>query len=82
MKAVVFEQFSTPPTIQQVPDPTPEPHGVVVKVMANGVCRSDWHGWMGHGSHPAVLDKISRIFGSPMCRGTSYPAWWKRWART
>ena len=41
MKAVVFEQFSTPPTIQQVPDPTPEPHGVVVKVMANGVCRSD-----------------------------------------
>nr|WP_273422785.1 zinc-dependent alcohol dehydrogenase family protein [Halomonas sp.] len=48
MKAVVFEQFSTPPTIQQVPDPTPEPHGVVVKVMANGVCRSDWHGWMGH----------------------------------
>ena len=48
MKAVVFEQFSTPPSIQQVPDPAPAPHGVVVKVMANGVCRSDWHGWMGH----------------------------------
>lgn len=48
MKAVVFEQFSAPPTIQQLPDPTPEPHGVVVKVMANGVCRSDWHGWVGH----------------------------------
>ena len=26
----------------------PEPHGVVVKVMATGVCRSDWHGWVGH----------------------------------
>ncbi|PJX12698.1 alcohol dehydrogenase [Halomonas sp. 141] len=48
MKAVVYEQFSTPPSIQQVPDPAPAPHGVVVKVMANGVCRSDWHGWMGH----------------------------------
>lgn len=48
MKAVVFEQFSAPPSVQQLPDPTPEPHGVVVKVMANGVCRSDWHGWMGH----------------------------------
>lgn len=48
MKAVVFEQFSTPPSIQQVPDPAPAPHGVVVKVIANGVCRSDWHGWMGH----------------------------------
>ena len=34
MKAVVFEQFSAPPQIQQLPDPTPEPHGVVVKVMA------------------------------------------------
>ncbi|WP_447927483.1 zinc-dependent alcohol dehydrogenase family protein [Vreelandella sp. EE27] len=48
MKAVVFEKFSAPPALQQVPDPTPEPHGVVVKVMANGVCRSDWHAWMGH----------------------------------
>ncbi|WP_447554690.1 zinc-dependent alcohol dehydrogenase family protein [Vreelandella sp. EE22] len=48
MKAVVFENFCTPPSLQQVPDPTPEPHGVVVKVMANGVCRSDWHAWMGH----------------------------------
>ncbi|OWV31680.1 zinc-dependent alcohol dehydrogenase family protein [Halomonas campaniensis] len=48
MKAVVFEQFSARPSIQQVPDPSPAPHGVVVKVMANGVCRSDWHGWMGH----------------------------------
>ena len=48
MKAVVFEQFSAPPSIRQVPDPAPAPHGVVVKVMDNGVCRSDWHGWMGH----------------------------------
>lgn len=48
MKAVVFEAFSAPPTIQNVADPTPESHGVVVKVMATGVCRSDWHGWVGH----------------------------------
>ncbi|WP_346796907.1 zinc-dependent alcohol dehydrogenase family protein [Halomonas sp. Bachu 37] len=48
MKAVVFENFSAPPSIQKLPDPAPETHGVVVKVMANGVCRSDWHGWMGH----------------------------------
>lgn len=48
MKAVVFEAFSAPPTVQTVADPTPENHGVVVKVMATGVCRSDWHGWVGH----------------------------------
>ena len=22
--------------------------GVIVKVEATGVCKSDWHGWMGH----------------------------------
>jgi alcohol dehydrogenase len=31
-----------------VPDPTPGAGGVVVKVEATGLCRSDWHGWMGH----------------------------------
>ncbi len=48
MKAVVYEAFSAPPQLQTVPDPTPVAHGVVVKVQATGVCRSDWHGWVGH----------------------------------
>lgn len=48
MKAVVFEQFAQPPKLQTVPDPAPTPEGVVVKVEATGLCRSDWHGWMGH----------------------------------
>ena len=48
MKAAIFEKFQGPITIQNVADPTPNNHGVVVKVMATGLCRSDWHGWMGH----------------------------------
>ena len=48
MKAVIYEAFGAPPQLKNVPDPTPEAHGVVVKVMATGVCRSDWHGWVGH----------------------------------
>ena len=24
------------------------PHGAVVRVEATGLCRSDWHGWLGH----------------------------------
>ena len=48
MKAVLYEAFRVPPELKNVPDPDPEPHGVVVKVIATGVCRSDWHGWMGH----------------------------------
>jgi alcohol dehydrogenase len=48
MKAVFYEAFSSPPRLADLPDPVPEPHGVVVKVLATGVCRSDWHGWKGH----------------------------------
>jgi alcohol dehydrogenase len=48
MLAVRYDAFRAPPRLLEVPDPTPEPHGVVVRVMATGVCRSDWHGWMGH----------------------------------
>ena len=48
MRAVYYEQFGQAPRIENVPDPTPSPEGVVVKVEASGLCRSDWHGWMGH----------------------------------
>ena len=48
MKAVLFEAYNQLPKVQNVADPTPVAHGVVVKVMATGVCRSDWHGWVGH----------------------------------
>ena len=48
MKAVIYEHYSQPPVVRPVPDPSPVPDGVVIKVMATGVCRSDWHGWKGH----------------------------------
>jgi alcohol dehydrogenase len=48
MRAVYYEEFLKPPRIEKVADPTPSPTGVVVKVEATGLCRSDWHGWMGH----------------------------------
>ena len=50
MKAVLFERFGEMPKLTNVPDPTPDANGVVVKLEANGICRSDWHGWIGHDS--------------------------------
>ena len=50
MRAAVFETFQGEITIQNIKDPTPKSDGVVVKVNATGLCRSDWHGWMGHDS--------------------------------
>lgn len=54
MKAAFFEAFGQPITIRQLPDPEPPPDGVVIQVTATGLCRSDWHGWMGHDAdvHP------------------------------
>jgi alcohol dehydrogenase len=37
-----------PPVIRDAPDPTPPDGGVVVRVLATGLCRSDWHAWAGH----------------------------------
>ena len=48
MTAAIFDTFQGPISIQNVPDPTPKNHGVIIKVKATGLCRSDWHGWMGH----------------------------------
>jgi len=47
MKAIIFEEFGSPLKIATVADPTSDDDGVVIKVMASGICRSDWHGWLG-----------------------------------
>jgi alcohol dehydrogenase len=48
MKAMYYDAFEKTPEIRTLPDPTPTENGVVIKVEATGLCRSDWHGWMGH----------------------------------
>ncbi len=48
MKAVIYERFGGPVTVAQVADPVPQRDGVVIEVKASGICRSDWHGWLGH----------------------------------
>jgi alcohol dehydrogenase len=48
VKAAIYHEFGGPLGIEDVPDPEPSIDGVVIAVKATGVCRSDWHGWMGH----------------------------------
>ena len=50
MKAMYFEEFGARPEIRNVNDPAPGADGVVIRVEASGICRSDWHGWCGHDS--------------------------------
>lgn len=48
MQAVLFRKFGTSPELVEVPAPQCPPSGAVIRVRATGLCRSDWHGWMGH----------------------------------
>ncbi|QDV69450.1 Alcohol dehydrogenase [Rosistilla carotiformis] len=48
MIAAIYRDFKGSIAIENVPDPTPTKQGVVIRVEATGLCRSDWHGWMGH----------------------------------
>src|SRR3954449_3081944 len=63
MRAAVMEAFETPLVVTTVDDPVCAPDGVVVEVRATGVCRSDWHGWMGH--DPTIA--LPHVGGHELC---------------
>ena len=48
MRAVVLDAVRSHPEVREVAQPAAPVRGVVVRVMATGVCRSDWHAWAGH----------------------------------
>ncbi|TDW98717.1 zinc-dependent alcohol dehydrogenase family protein [Kribbella sp. VKM Ac-2566] len=50
MRAVVISEYGVLPEIREVAEPAVADGSVVLKVEATGLCRSDWHGWMGHDS--------------------------------
>jgi alcohol dehydrogenase len=78
MKAVLFEKFGQPPRVQNVPDPTPSAEGVVIKVEATGLCRSDWHGWLGH-DPDIVLPHVPghELAGTVLATGSQVTRWKK-----
>ena len=48
MRAAVFEAIRTPFRVHSDwPDPDCGPRDAVIRVEANGICRSDWHVWVG-----------------------------------
>ena len=48
MRAVVIDAVEARPEVRAVAEPATPDDGVVVQVMATGLCRSDWHAWAGH----------------------------------
>jgi alcohol dehydrogenase len=48
MRAVQFTAYGVPPALVDLPAPDCPDDGALIRVEATGVCRSDWHAWMGH----------------------------------
>ena len=63
MRAAVIQGFREDLSIEDVANPSCPDSGVVLKVEACGVCRSDFHGWVGE--HPLV--KNGSILGHEYC---------------
>lgn len=61
MKALVLEGVEKF-VLRNVPKPVCDKKGILIKVMANGICRSDWHKWHGHYSQ-----KYPMILGHEFC---------------
>lgn len=47
MRAAVVEELNKPLVVREVEDPSCPPDGAVIRVGANGICRTDWHLWTG-----------------------------------
>jgi D-arabinose 1-dehydrogenase-like Zn-dependent alcohol dehydrogenase len=63
MKAAVFESTKKPLVVKNVPDPECAPNGAIVRVEANGICRSDWHAWSGDWSWMGLSAQPGAILG-------------------
>ena len=77
MLAVVYDRPGDPPEVREVDPPACPADGVLVRVGATGVCRSDWHAWRGHDPVPLPMVPGHEFAGTvtvwvPQCaRGTS-----------
>ncbi|HST47295.1 zinc-binding dehydrogenase [Jatrophihabitans sp.] len=48
MRAVLIDRFGEAPTVTDLPEPELPAGGAILQVRATGLCRSDWHAWLGH----------------------------------
>jgi D-arabinose 1-dehydrogenase-like Zn-dependent alcohol dehydrogenase len=63
VKAMVLEALQEPLTVREMPDPQLAPDGVILRVEANGICRSDWHAWQGDWSWIGMRLPLPHVLG-------------------
>ena len=58
MRAAMITRYQQPLEIVNLADPKLPKDGIIMRVRATGVCRSDWHTWMGHYADQITLPLI------------------------
>jgi D-arabinose 1-dehydrogenase-like Zn-dependent alcohol dehydrogenase len=63
VKAARLVEIAQPLVIEDVPLPEPGPREAVVKVEVEGICRTDWHTWMGDWSWVGLAPPLPITMG-------------------
>jgi D-arabinose 1-dehydrogenase-like Zn-dependent alcohol dehydrogenase len=75
VRAVEYSAYGTAPRLVDTDPPLCPADGVVVEVMATGLCRSDWHAWMGHEAVPLPHIPGHEFAGVVSAVGDEVRAW-------
>jgi D-arabinose 1-dehydrogenase-like Zn-dependent alcohol dehydrogenase len=67
MRAAVLEALNQPFVVRDVATPPLLPGGVILRVEANGICRSDWHVWRGDWSWVGIVPTLPMVIGHEFC---------------
>lgn len=76
MRAIVYDRFGGPVGVRDVREPVAPHSGVVIRVNASGLCRSDWHAW-SHGDDMVTLPHVPghEFVGTIESIGTGVDDW-------
>ncbi|HQD02915.1 MAG TPA: alcohol dehydrogenase catalytic domain-containing protein [Dermatophilaceae bacterium] len=75
MRAVSYAAYGELPVLRDLPDPTCPDGGILVRVGATGVCRSDWHAWLGHDPVPLPMVPGHEFAGVVAAVGSGVERW-------
>jgi len=68
MKAAVIEELNKPMVVHtNWPDPQAGSRDAIIRVEANGICRSDWHIWVGDWAWIGLTLQLPKVIGHEFC---------------
>jgi D-arabinose 1-dehydrogenase-like Zn-dependent alcohol dehydrogenase len=67
MRAAAMEGIKRPIVVRDLPEPKVGAKGAIVRVEANGICRSDWHAWVGDWTWLGMQFEFPHVLGHEFC---------------